>query len=350
MKTLMKRATVFAFLTLAPALAVSGTSLAETSAHQWAANPPASFVPPAIHPEGVRLQTRELAPGVYALLSGHGFVDNSGFVVGDRGVLVIDAHINADMARQIQAAVREVTDKPILYLVNTNYHGDHNFGNYAFPAETKIIAHRLTFERMRHFEQEKRLMLRTVNNDPKVFGDARLRLPDVTFEERLSLDLGGRVVELYHFGRGNTPGDTVVYQPDAKVAWTGNLVVGAGTIPPIFEGGAGEYLKTIARFAERLEVATIIPGHGAPATGAILGRYLSYLGELIETARLAARAGSSLEDTLAKNPLGQAYLPPEGAVPQEIVAFLNGLHQLNLQQTYREAVDRTSAAGEPVSQ
>lgn len=350
MTTFMKRATLLAFLTLAPALAASGTALAGASVHQWATNPPASFIPPAIHPEGVRLQTRQLAPGIYALLSGHGFVDNSGFVVGDRGVLVIDAHINGDMARQIQAAVRAVTDKPILYLVNTNYHGDHSFGNYAFPAETKIIAHRLTAERMRHFEQEKRLMLRTVNNDPKVFGDARLRLPEVTFEKRLSLDLGGRVVELYHFGRGNTPGDTVVYQPDAKVAWTGNLVVGAGTIPPIFEGGAGEYLKTIARFAERLEVATVIPGHGAPATGAILGRYLSYLGELLETARLAARAGSSLEDTLATNPLGEAYLPPEGAVPEEIVAFLNGLHQLNLQQTYREAVDQVSGAGKPASE
>ena len=58
------------------------------------------------------------------------------------------------MARQIQHVVRQVTAQPILYLVNTNYHGDHTFGNYAFPAETTIIAHRKTAERMRHFEPE----------------------------------------------------------------------------------------------------------------------------------------------------------------------------------------------------
>jgi cyclase len=71
--------------------------------------------------------------------------------------------------QQIQSAVRRVTEKPILYLVNTNYHGDHTFGNYAFPAETLIIAQRETAERMRAFEQEKQFLLGTVDNDPTVF-------------------------------------------------------------------------------------------------------------------------------------------------------------------------------------
>ncbi len=118
-------------------------------------SPPEGFIPPPLNPAGVELQTKELAPGVYALLSGRPGVDNSGFVVGERGVLVIDAHINGTMARQIQAAVKSVTDKPILYLVNTNYHGDHTFGNYAFPTETLILAHWKTALRMRVFEHEK---------------------------------------------------------------------------------------------------------------------------------------------------------------------------------------------------
>ena len=70
---------------------------------------PEAFIPPPLHPGGVRLETRRLAEGVYALVSDRTGVDNSGFVVGERGVLVIDAHINAEMARQIQAAVRAVT-------------------------------------------------------------------------------------------------------------------------------------------------------------------------------------------------------------------------------------------------
>ena len=302
----------------------------------WAADPPPGFIPPPLDPTGVRLEARRLAPGAYALVSNRPAVDNAGFVVGERGVLVIDAHINGAMARQIQDAVRAVTDKPILYLVNTNFHGDHTFGNYAFPAATTIVAHRRTAERMRDFEQEKRLMLRTVNGDPTVFADVELRLPDAVFDRYLRLDLGGRVVELHHFGPGNTPGDTVVYLPEAKLAWTGNLVVGAGTIPPIFEGGAATYLKTIARFAASLEVETIIPGHGAPAGGAILGRYMAYLSQLIGDVRHARRAGRTIEQTLEGLPLGAAYAPNEGSPAAALGPFLAGLHRLNVQVTYRD--------------
>jgi cyclase len=142
---------------------------------------------------------------------------------------VIDAHINGAMAGMIQAAVRQVTNKPILYVVNTNYHGDHTFGNSAFPQETVIVAQQKAAEIMRDFEREKQLLLPYVDHDRTVFDDVRLRLPDLVVKEYLELDLGGRVVELYHFGHGNTPGDTVVYVPEARVACTGNLIVGEGT-------------------------------------------------------------------------------------------------------------------------
>jgi cyclase len=338
----MKRTLISALVSL-PLLALIGLAFAPAAtgaesggAPVWAANPPKGFIPPPLNPAGIQLQTKQLAPGVYALLSGHPAVDNSGFVVGERGVLVIDAHINGAMARQIQAAVREITDKPILYLVNTNYHGDHTFGNYAFPAETRIIAHRETAARMADIEHEKQLMLRTVENDPSVFADVRLRLPDVVFDDFLRLDLGGRQVTLHHFGAGNTPGDTVVYLPEARVAWTGNLVLGDGTIPPMFEGGAARYLRTIGRFAETLAVDTIIPGHGAPATGAILGRYLGYLSALVQSVRRAAAAGAPLDETLTNNPLEARYLPPADSPAAALGPFLAGLHQLNVQQTYYE--------------
>src|SRR5207249_2609615 len=197
---------------------------------------PPGFIPPPLNPSGARLETKELAPGVYGLLSSKPPVDNSGFVVGEHGVLVIDAHINGAMAGRIQTAVRQVTNKPILYVVNTNYHGDHTFGNYAFPAETLIVAQQKTAEGMRDIEGQKRFLLPAVDNDPTVFGDVQLRLPDVVLDEYLELDLGGRVVELYHFGHGNTPSDTVVYVPEARVAWTGNLIGGEGTIPLLIEG------------------------------------------------------------------------------------------------------------------
>jgi cyclase len=303
------------------------------------AQAPQGFIPPPLNPTGARLETKELAPGVYGLLSNRPPVDNSGFVVGERGVLVIDAHINGAMAGRIQTAVRQVTTKPILYVVNTNYHGDHTFGNYAFPPETLIVAQQKTAESMHDFERAKRFLLPTVDNDATVFGDVRLRLPDVVLDEYLELDLGGRVVELYHFGHGNTPGDTVVYVPEARVVWAGNLIVGEGSIPFLIEGGAGAYLETMAKFTHTLEVATIIPGHGLLSSGAILGRYLPYLSELIESVRKAIRAGRNLEEAIAATPLGQQYtqdvLGSDSPWAAKFVAFRAGVHRWNVWRTYQ---------------
>jgi cyclase len=303
------------------------------------ARAPQGFIPPPINPTGVRLETKEMAPGVYGLLSSKPPVDNSGFVVGEHGVLVIDAHINGAMAGMIQRAVRQVTNKPILYVVNTNYHSDHTFGNSAFPQETLIVAQQKTAEIMRDFEREKEFLLPYVDNDRTVFGDVRLRLPDLVLNEYLELDLGGRVVELYHFGHGNTPGDTVVYVPEARVAWTGNLIVGEGNIPFLIEGGAGAYLETIAKFTHTLEVGTIIPGHGLLTSGPSLSRYLSYLSELIESMRKAIRAGQSLEETIAATPLGQKYTQDaagsDSPLAAQFAAFRAGIHRWNVWRTYQ---------------
>jgi cyclase len=294
---------------------------------------PEAFIPPPLHPAGAHLETRRLADGVYALVSDRNGVDNSGFVVGERGVLVVDAHINAEMARQIQAAVKAVTDKPILYLVNTNYHGDHTFGNYAFPANTRIVAHRATADRMRDFEAEKEFLLATVNGDRSVYADAELRLPDVVFDNSMRLDLGGRVVELHHFGPGNTPGDAVVYVPEARVAWTGNLVLGFG-MPFLIEGGAKTYLTTIERFASGLDVETIVPGHGPIVPGGILDAYRSYLTGLVGLVSRRAAPESSLEAALAAFPLPDGYIPAD--VDQDTRAFIEGIHVFNLWRTLGE--------------
>ena len=300
---------------------------------------PEGFIPPPLHPHDTVLETRQLAYGVYALLSGEPAVDNSGFVVGERGVLVIDAHINGAMAQQIQEAVHRVTNLPILYLVNTNHHGDHTFGNYAFPAETVIIAHRETARHMAEFEAEKELLLPTVEGDASVFAGVSLRLPDLAYDDFVRIDLGSRSVELHHFGPGNTAGDTVVWVPEARVAWTGNLVIGM-SIPPIFEGRTDVYLETIARFAAQLHVETIVPGHG-PLTGpAALDSYMGYLGELLGAVRTQLAVGRSLEETLAALPLAERYLPPADSPAAGLRPFLSGLHRLNVQQTYRDLASR----------
>ena len=331
----MRRFRTYSWISIA-ALAVAAFAQPAAAQEELAGfTPPEGWLPPPLNPTGARLETKELGPGVYALLSNQPPVDNSGFIVGERGVLVIDAHINAAMAGQIQAAVRAVTDKPILYLVNTNYHGDHTFGNYAFPAGTTIIAHRKTAEAMRDFEGEKALILLTVGGDRSVFGDVRLRLPDLTFEDSMRVDLGDRVVDLLHFGHGNTPGDTVVYEPTEKVAWTGNLILGEGSIPWAIDGHTRAYRDTIERFAT-LDVETIIPGHILTSSSDATDKYLRYLDDHIRSVEAAVRSGQTLEETLAALPLNESFLPPSDSPLGALRPIMQGVHLWNIKKTWLE--------------
>ncbi|MEE9241298.1 MAG: MBL fold metallo-hydrolase, partial [bacterium] len=290
---------------------------------------PESFSKWKLNPAGAHLKTEVLSPGVYALISSIPGVDNAGFVVGERGVLVIDAHISVPMANQIQERVREVTDKPILYLVNSNYHADHTFGNCAFPAETLVIQHRRTAELVPYFEEERAFMMPCVDDDPAIFEGVTLRLPDIVFDGYLRLDLGGRAVECHYFGPANTPGDTITYVPEAKAAWTGNVT--GGIFGLALETDAPTYMETLTRFIRRLDVEILVPAH-MPMVGAeYLGRYLLYFSEVTEGVRKAIGAGCSLEETLKRVSQSETFsLPPED--PRSIV--MTGRHQYNVRRTY----------------
>ena len=298
---------------------------------EWA-DFPEGFTPFFLNPTGARLDAKELSPGVYALLSSVPNVDNVGFVVGDRDVLVVDAHINPAMARQIQERVREVTDKPIRYLVNSNYHGDHTFGNCAFPAETVIIQHRRTADLVPYHEEERRFMLPCVGNDPKILEGVELRRPDVVFDDYLRIDLGGKVVELHYFGPANTPGDTITYVPEAKAAWTGNMT--GGNLVVTLESNAPTYMNSIARFAQALEVETLIPAHNPISGPELLGGYMQYLNDVTQAVRGAVSAGWTLAETMDRIPfaLDRPYSPPED---HPRIGYFRDLHSYNVMKTHQ---------------
>lgn len=290
---------------------------------------PDDFVKWKLNPTGCKLSIEQLGENVYALISSLPGVDNAGFVVGSKGVLVIDAHISIAMAKQIQERVREVTDKPIRYLVNTNYHADHTFGNCAFPAETLVIQQRETAARTPYFEHEREFMLPTVGNDPKIFEGVIYRAPDIVFDDRLSIDLGDRTVEVHWFGPANTPGDTIVYVPSAKAAWTGNVTVGSFGL--CLESNAPAYLEMISRFVQTLEVEKLVSGH-APISGReVLGKYLLYFSEVTQEVNKALGAGWSLEETLKRTRLPDGFRLPESD-PRAV--FAEGRHSYNVRRTY----------------
>ena len=296
--------------------------------------PPPGYIPPPLNPSGVRLETRRLADGVYALVANTPFTDNSGFVVGTDAVLVIDSQFNGEMGRQVLDAVRRVTDKPIRYLVNTNAFGDHTFGNYVFPAETQIVANRRTLDALKKMSvgEVRQRMAPTVGNDLSVFDGVELRVPDVAFDEEWSVDLGGHRVEARFFGQGMSPNDTVVYVPGARVAWTGNMIFGAGTIPWAQAGGIEAYRQTLDRLSKTWDVGTIVPGHGALAAGDTIARYQRYLDSIQRAAADAMGKGISLDEFV-----GTAQIPAGFDIAPALVPLMTGFHRWNLQRAYVEA-------------
>lgn len=296
--------------------------------------PPPGFLPPPLNPTGVVLETRQLADGVYALMSNTPFTDNAGFVVGKDAVLVIDSHFNGGMAEQIIQAVRAITDLPIRYLLNTNAFGDHVFGNFVFPKDTQIVAHQSTIDALAvsSVAGMAQTMARTVGGDLSVFDGVQLRLPNIGFEDSWSVDLGGIIVEMYWFGPGMSPNDSVVYLPAEKIAWTANLVFGKGTIPWARSGDISTYQTTLDNFADTIKPTIIVPGHGNIVSGDLLNSYRQYLAEVVAQASTAAADGRTVDDLVNNAEINKEY-----EITASLKQLMTGFHRWNLKAAYKEA-------------
>ncbi len=292
---------------------------------------PKGFTPFFLDPTGADLEIKEISKGVYALLSSIPNVDNTGFVVGENGVLVIDSHINIGMAKLIQKRIREVTDKPLLYLVNSNYHGDHTFGNCAFGIEVQIVQHKITAELVEFFEEEKDFLFPCVGNNPDIYEGIQLRRPDIVFDNFMEINLGGITVELHYFGPANTPGDTITYVPSAKCAWTGNMT--GGNLIITLESTSTTYLKSLRTFSESLDVEILIPAHNPISDAKIIDNYILYLHQLIDSVEKDKKDGKTLKEITENTPLdlNQPYSPP---IDHPRLKFFKELHSFNIARAF----------------
>jgi cyclase len=255
----------------------------------------------------VNLTSKELAPGVFAVMpddvySKDHVATTAGFIIGERGVLVIEAMLNGDLASQLIGLVRKETSKPIRFLVNTSYHGDHAYGNYVFPDSTVVIHHPATKHYLdEKFEDDRTFMLGLMGKG-KGIERVQSRSADITVSDMISVDLGGRTVEIRHFGFAQTPGDLVIWEPDAKVLWVGNMIQAPSpALPWLLEGRHRDTIDTLTRVREFLpDDATIIPGHGRPMKPADIDFPIRYLRELDTAVEAAVANGHSVEATLEK--------------------------------------------------
>jgi cyclase len=300
---------------------------------------PRDYLGPNLNPQGLVLKPHQLGEGVYALMANIPPKDNNGVIIGEKCALVIDAGINGVISRQIQKLVGQLTEKPIRYLVNTTYHGDHTFGNYAFPEQVTVISSRQNKASMRDLAYEKEMRFGNLRGDQDVLADVTTwRQPDIVFDRYCAIDLGKKIVELWHFGSGNAPGDTIIYVPDTKVAWTGNFLMCAGLPPMLLEGGPGPYRATLQAMQATLPVTTIVPGHGPMGDGKdALEHFLAYMQYLQEHVGAAFASGYSPDETQERVPVPAVLnLPTSVPVTHEIQALLGHLHRLNVLATYQE--------------
>jgi glyoxylase-like metal-dependent hydrolase (beta-lactamase superfamily II) len=193
---------------------------------------------------------------------------NSGVVVGDDGVMVIDAQATPAMARDVIGHIRTVTDKPIEYVVLSHYHAVRVLGASAYGAR-EVIASRTTHELIE--ERGKEDMDSEIGRFPRLFRGAEeipgLTWPTMTFDRELTIWMGKLEVRLIHVGAGHTRGDTIVWLPSQKVLFSGDLVeYNAG----IYAGDA--HLEAWPDTLERLRALgpeRLVPGRGpALATAA----------------------------------------------------------------------------------
>jgi glyoxylase-like metal-dependent hydrolase (beta-lactamase superfamily II) len=226
---------------------------------------------------------------------------NSGVIVGDDGVMVIDAQATPVMARQVIDRVAGITDKPIKYVLLTHYHAVRVLGASAY-AGAEILASAAT--RALIAERGKADMDSEIGRFPRLFRAVEsipgLTWPSITFPDQMSVWLGRREVRIMHIGRGHTAGDVVAFVPDANVVFSGDLVEYHSAC---YCGDAHftDWPATLDRLAE-FSAKALVPGRGAAlkspqqvADGIALTE--DFLTTLYGTVAESAGKGRSLKET-----------------------------------------------------
>ena len=199
------------------------------------------------------------------MISGEG--GNVAVYVTPDGVVLVDDMFDRNHA-DILAQVKQITDRPLRYVINTHQHDDHAGGDFKMLPLAEVIAHRNVYANLKNL---KRPYFEDTPGTP-------IGLPRVTFSDRLDVHLSGEDVEAYYFGRGHTSGDIIVYFPEYKAIHTGDLFIsGSRRGVPIYvdavQGGSLlEWTRTLERTLQ-LDFDIVIPGHGPVATKADLARF-----------------------------------------------------------------------------
>jgi glyoxylase-like metal-dependent hydrolase (beta-lactamase superfamily II) len=222
-----------------------------------------------------------------------------GLVIGDERALVIDTRGSDRQGRLLLDEVRWITHNKLV-VANTHHHYDHVFGNVAF-ATAELWAHERCAVRLTEDAEETKLALAaTMPEIAYEYTDTRVVPATNTFRDSVKIDLGGRKVDLTHFGRGHTDNDVVVVVPDAHILFAGDLVEQGG--PPSFEDSYPmDWPGTLGRMLDLVD-GPVVPGHGELVRRSFIEGQLADLSALSQLAARVRFDGGSAADALPLSP------------------------------------------------
>jgi cyclase len=241
----------------------------------------------------------KIAAGVYTyagtknMTPANSFGANAGVIVGRDGILVIDTLVSAKEADRLIGDIRAVSPLPIRFAVNTHWHLDHAFGNCRFAALGAVI--------VAHDSEKDKLAVYgpAVIKNPKIYGmtaadfvGTTIAAPAVTFTDRLAIDLGGQRVELIHIAPSHSDGSILVYLPDKKVLFAGDILF---TGYHAFAGdGDIDSWQRVLDYILAMDVDVIVPGHGPLSTKQDVVAMKEYLAILDVKAKELCAASSDV--------------------------------------------------------
>lgn len=242
----------------------------------------------------VEIKATKVSGNVY-MLEGSG--GNIGVSVGSDGLLIVDDQF-APLADKIKAALKNLGEGKLKFILNTHWHGDHTGGNAVFGPDAPIIAQTNVRKRL----QEGMTAPRKVDPAPKE------ALPVITFDQSVSVHFNGEEIRVIHFPHGHTDGDSVIFFTKSNVVHMGDDFFN-GMFPFIDIDSGGDvdgYVKNVGEVLSKVPAgAKIIPGHGALASADDLKKFHQMLVATTDIVRQRVAAGKTLDQIKAEG------LPPE---------------------------------------
>ena len=240
---------------------------------------------------------KQVAPNLYFLFE---FTSSNAVVLTtDDGVLVIDTRQHPRDGLDLIERIRKITDKPIKWVINSHFHGDHHFGNPAFKALGATFVAQKETARLMEKVQPKEIARRGNFFKSRGFdpSEVRLILPDVTFDSEMTIKLGGREVRLAYLGPGQQAGDTFVFFPHARMMFTTGMF-GPRSMPNMaFTPSVENWIKLLDQLAA-MDVDKILPAHGDVSTGKDVKELAAMVADEYATVQDAIAKGTTLDEAL----------------------------------------------------